>query len=56
MSDPLASYFAAHPNIQLTVASDSSKDGQRLASLGNNIDSVVVDVTKEPEVINNLIS
>ncbi|KAI3418932.1 hypothetical protein GPALN_008027 [Globodera pallida] len=56
VSDPLAKYFAVQSNVQLTVASDSSKAGQRLASLGTNIDSVVVDVNKEPEVINSLIS
>lgn len=56
VSDPLAKYFSFHPNIALTVASDSSRDGQRLASLGNNIDSVVVDVNKEPERVNELIS
>jgi hypothetical protein len=55
VSDPLAKYFSLHPHIAVTVASDSSRDGQRLASLGDNIDSVVVDVNKEPERLNELI-
>jgi hypothetical protein len=42
--------------VLLTVASNSGKDGQRLASLGSNIDSVVVDIQKEPNVVDELIS
>ncbi|KAI1715545.1 saccharopine dehydrogenase NADP binding domain-containing protein [Ditylenchus destructor] len=56
VSDPLAHYYSGQQRILLTVATDSSSDGQRLASLGNNISSVVVDVHKEPEVIEKLIA
>lgn len=55
VSDPLAHYFSLQPKVQLTVASDSHKDGQRLASIGNNVDSVVVDINKEPTVVDDLI-
>lgn len=55
VSDPLAHYYSSQQSVKLTVASDSSRDGQRLAGLGDNIDSVVVDVQKEPDVIDQLI-
>lgn len=54
-SDPLAHYFSTQSNIHLTVAADSSRDGQRLAALGDNIESIVVDVQKEPDIIDKLI-
>jgi hypothetical protein len=56
VSDPLAKYFAQHPHVALTVATVSSRDGQRLAKFGDNIDSVVVDVNKEPERVEDLVS
>lgn len=55
VSDPLAYYFSLQPKVQLTVAADSHRDGQRLASIGNNIDSVVVDVNKDPSMVDELI-
>jgi alpha-aminoadipic semialdehyde synthase len=58
VSDPFAHYFSQQSRVQLTVASESPKDGQRLSALGssyNNIESVVVDINKEPEVIDKLI-
>jgi len=55
VSDPLAQYYSTQSNVKVTVASESSKDGQRLAAIGDNIDSVVVDIFKEPEVIDELI-
>lgn len=55
VSDPLAHYYSLQQKVCLTVASDSSRDGQRLANIGDNIESVVVDVQKEPNVIDELI-
>lgn len=55
VSDPLAHYYSTQNKVSLTVATDSHKDGQRLASIGTNINSVVVDVQKEPDVIDDLI-
>lgn len=55
VSDPLAHYYSLQPKVHLTVASDSHRDGQRLASIGNNIESVVVDVHKDASVVDDLI-
>jgi len=67
VSDPLAHYYSLQHNVLLTVATDSPKDGKRLgkskpnfhqttsALIGNNIDSVVLDVLKEPEMIDQMI-
>uniref|UniRef100_A0A914EBA5 Saccharopine dehydrogenase (NAD(+), L-glutamate-forming) n=1 Tax=Acrobeloides nanus TaxID=290746 RepID=A0A914EBA5_9BILA len=55
VSDPLAHYYSLHPKVQLTVAADCHKDGQRLAAIGDNIDSVVVDVHKDPSMVDDLI-
>lgn len=55
VSDPLAHYYSLQPKVQLTVAADCHKDGQRLAKLGENIDSVVVDVHKDHSVVDDLI-
>lgn len=56
VSDPVANYYSKQSNINLTVATDSHQDGQRLAGVGENINAVVVDVNKEPEVIEDLIA
>ncbi|KAI6224429.1 hypothetical protein M3Y99_01399800 [Aphelenchoides fujianensis] len=55
VSDPLAYYYAQQNNIRLTVATDSPKDGKRLTLIGDNIDSLVLDVLKEPEIIDDLV-
>lgn len=55
VSDPLAHYYSQQPRVVLTVASDSPKDGKRLATLGDNIQSQAVDLNKEPEIIEDLI-
>ncbi|CAD5225372.1 unnamed protein product [Bursaphelenchus xylophilus] len=55
VSDPLAHYYSQQQRVVLTVASDSAKDGKRLATLGDNIQSQVVDLNKEPEVIDGLV-
>lgn len=51
----MAHYFSTQSNIHLTVATELSSDGQRLAALGDNIESIVVDVEKEPDIIEQLI-
>lgn len=56
VSDPLAQYFGNQSKLSLTVATDSQRDGHRLTTYGTNINSVVVDVQKEPDVIDDLIS
>lgn len=58
VSDPLAHYFSLQggEKVSLTVASNSGKDCQRLASIGSNIDAITVDIQKEPNVIDDLIS
>lgn len=55
VSDPLAHYYSLHSDVLLTVATDSPKDGKRLAQIGNNIESIVLDVVKEPEVIDQMV-
>jgi saccharopine dehydrogenase-like NADP-dependent oxidoreductase len=55
VSDPLAKYFAGLPHIALTIA-DSSRNVQRHSTLGDNIETVIVDVHKETERVNELIS
>ena len=40
VSDPLAHYYSMQQKVQLTVASESRKDGQRLSTIGDNINSV----------------
>lgn len=42
VSDPLAHYYSLQNKVQLTVASESRKDGQRLSTIGENINSVCV--------------
>uniref|UniRef100_A0A914Z7W2 Saccharopine dehydrogenase (NAD(+), L-glutamate-forming) n=1 Tax=Panagrolaimus superbus TaxID=310955 RepID=A0A914Z7W2_9BILA len=56
VSDPVANYYSKQEKVNLTVATDSQMDGQRLSNVGDNINSVVVDVNKEPDVINDLIA
>ena len=55
VSDPLAKYFAGLPHIALTVA-DSSRNVQRHSALGDNIETVIVDVYKETERVNELVA
>ena len=56
VSDPLAHYYAQQsPHITLTVAADSQTAGRRLAQIGENIESHIVDVIKEPNVIEELV-
>ncbi|KAI6180621.1 Alanine dehydrogenase PNT and Saccharopine dehydrogenase domain containing protein [Aphelenchoides besseyi] len=55
VSDPLAYYYSQHSNIHLTVATDSPQDGKRLRQIGDNINSLVLDVLKEPDVIDDLV-
>ncbi|KAI6206438.1 Alanine dehydrogenase PNT and Saccharopine dehydrogenase domain containing protein [Aphelenchoides besseyi] len=55
VSDPLAYYYSQHSNIHLTVATDSPQDGKRLTQIGDNINSLVLDVLKEPDVIDDLV-
>uniref|UniRef100_A0A7E4ULH5 Saccharopine dehydrogenase n=1 Tax=Panagrellus redivivus TaxID=6233 RepID=A0A7E4ULH5_PANRE len=56
VSDPFAHYFSLQKKVNLTVATDSQRDGQRLAALGNNINSVLLDIQKDPERLGELIS
>uniref|UniRef100_A0A915PET4 Saccharopine dehydrogenase (NAD(+), L-glutamate-forming) n=2 Tax=Meloidogyne TaxID=189290 RepID=A0A915PET4_9BILA len=55
VSDPLAKYFAGLPHVALTVA-DSSRNVQRHSSLGDNIETVIVDIHKETERVNELVA
>ncbi|KAI6221387.1 Alanine dehydrogenase PNT and Saccharopine dehydrogenase domain containing protein [Aphelenchoides fujianensis] len=55
VSDPLAHYFSQHRRVRLTVASDARVDGARLAMIGDNIESHVLDVGKEPAVLEELV-
>uniref|UniRef100_A0AC35U4V7 Saccharopine dehydrogenase n=1 Tax=Rhabditophanes sp. KR3021 TaxID=114890 RepID=A0AC35U4V7_9BILA len=56
VSDPFAAYYAKQENVNVTVATQAQSDGERLASYGENINSAVVDIVKEPEVLNKMIS
>lgn len=56
VSDPLAHYYAQQSRVALTVAADSQTAGRRLAQIGDNIESHVVDVIKEPKVIEELVA
>ncbi|KAK0398486.1 hypothetical protein QR680_002615 [Steinernema hermaphroditum] len=56
VSDPLAHFYSMQDDVTLTVGTDSPQDGQRLAKLGSNIGSVVLDVNKDPEALEKLIA
>uniref|UniRef100_A0A1I7X9Y8 AlaDh_PNT_N domain-containing protein n=1 Tax=Heterorhabditis bacteriophora TaxID=37862 RepID=A0A1I7X9Y8_HETBA len=54
VSGPFADFYSKQPKVQLTVATESRHDGQKLAS-SENISSIVVDVNREHDVLNSLI-
>ncbi|VDK26666.1 unnamed protein product [Anisakis simplex] len=55
VSDPVAKYFASKPDVAVTVATESPSDGQRLMSIGDNINSVVIDINREYQQLDDLI-
>ncbi|TMS38063.1 hypothetical protein L596_004871 [Steinernema carpocapsae] len=56
VSGPLADYYKNFDDITLTVGTNTQQDGQRLTKYGKNINSVVLDVNKDPEVLEKLIA
>uniref|UniRef100_A0A0N5CDR4 Saccharopine dehydrogenase n=1 Tax=Strongyloides papillosus TaxID=174720 RepID=A0A0N5CDR4_STREA len=56
VSDPFAAYFSKYDDdISVTVGTQSQSDGDRLRKYGANIDSIVVDVTKEEDTLCKLV-
>ncbi|CAI4227869.1 unnamed protein product [Auanema sp. JU1783] len=54
VSGPFADFYSKQQKVSLTVATESRQDGQKLL-VGDNISSVVVDVNREPDVLDKLI-
>ncbi|VDM39180.1 unnamed protein product [Toxocara canis] len=55
VSDPVAHYYSTKKDVTLTVATESTGDGQRLATFGENIVSTVIDISRESAQLEQLI-
>ena len=54
VSGPFADFYSKQKDIQLTVATETQRDGQKLL-VSPNIQSVVVDVARESHTMERLI-
>ncbi|KAK6034127.1 saccharopine dehydrogenase [Cooperia oncophora] len=55
VSGPFADFYSKQPKVHVTVATESREDGHRLIK-GDNITSLVVDVNREHDVLDQLVS
>ncbi|KAK6030158.1 saccharopine dehydrogenase [Ostertagia ostertagi] len=54
VSGPFADFYSKQPKVHVTVATESREDGHRLMK-GDNITSLVVDVNREHDVLDQLV-